>query len=181
MEKMRDLFSYENPRFSMLKEPGRNVVKAYQNAARFLDTLKEWVWIETGMGYASEYIHNLAHEMPKRFDAFGDILHDYHLMVIYPATPELTEDIQDMEKVFAIAVDVLDDIDGALKEFVRAVEVGGHDDMKATLDALLEQNRNSYNGILQMWKMWEGCQSPGVFDSWVHQTFFSLSNGGDND
>ena len=40
MAKLRDIYHYENPRFSPLRDAARRATAAYQNAARVLDTLK---------------------------------------------------------------------------------------------------------------------------------------------
>ena len=74
-------YTYKNTEYEAIRDPARGVVAAYQDAARFLDTIKEWVYIETGMIHTSEFIHRMAHEMPKRFDRFGDILHERHLSI----------------------------------------------------------------------------------------------------
>ena len=91
--KARDIYNWDSQMFAALREPARNVVAAYQQAARFLDTVQETVYIEHGLVHTARMIHDLAHEMPKRFDVFGDMLHERHLMTEYPATPELTERI----------------------------------------------------------------------------------------
>ena len=100
MAKLRDIYHYENPRFSPLRDAARRATAAYQNAARGLDTLKEWVLVEFGLVHTADAIHRLAHEQPKRFDVIGDILHQRHLMQEYPETPEYRERPEDMDGVF---------------------------------------------------------------------------------
>lgn len=39
-------FSYENPIYAPLKESARKVISAYQKAARWLDAIQEWLYIE---------------------------------------------------------------------------------------------------------------------------------------
>jgi len=147
------VFSYDAPVYKEIKEPARQVVEAYQNAARFLDTLQEWVYIETGMVHTARKLHVLAHEMPKRFDVFGDILHERHLMVMYPPTPELTEDIADMNRVFEIAIGILDEIQNALEKFRTAADNPMLRPMALKTEELMMQNSFEYTQILEMWKM----------------------------
>ena len=60
MAKLRDIYHYENPRFSPLRDAARRATAAYQNAARGLDTLKEWVLVEFGLVHTADAIHRLA-------------------------------------------------------------------------------------------------------------------------
>lgn len=161
------VFSYDNPVYKEIKEPARRVVEAYQNAARFLDTLQEWVYIETGMVHTARKFHLLAHEMPKRFDVFGDILHERHLMVVYPPTPELAEDIPDMNRVFEIAIGTLDEIQDALEKFRTAADNPNLRPMALKTEDLMMQNSHEYTQILEMWKMYENLSSYTSYDSWV--------------
>lgn len=160
-------YSYENPIFATIKEPAKRVVGAYQNAARFLDTVQEWTYIETGAIHTAKVLHNLAHEMPKRFDAFGDMLHERHLMVLYPATPELTEDIEDLDKVFDIALGSLEEIQEALEEFRSLTDNGTLRPMALTTENFMVQNSSDYTRILEMKKMYKSSSSLTSFDNWV--------------
>lgn len=125
MAKLRDIYHYENPRFSPLRDAARRATAAYQNAARGLDTLKEWVLVEFGLVHTADAIHRLAHEQPKRFDVIGDILHQRHLMQEYPETPEYRERPEDMDGVFGEVIRLLEDIEDALRDCVGASEEVG--------------------------------------------------------
>jgi len=61
-------------------------MEAYQNANKWLDTIKEYVYTDLSCVFFSSFIHELAHTMPERFDKFGDILHTLNIKVPYPAT-----------------------------------------------------------------------------------------------
>ena len=100
----KDYFGYHNKRFAALKEPARAVVDAAQRVNRFLDTVQEWFYIEAAMPFTSEFFHKISHQYPKIFDAFVEMLHERYLMGFYPATPELTENIENADKALSARV-----------------------------------------------------------------------------
>lgn len=167
MLKARDFYNYDNERFSPLRDPARDVVAAYQTAARFLDTVQESLLIEHGLAFTADIIHNLAHEMPKRFDRFGDMLHERHLMVEYPATPELAERIDAPEKAFEIVIGVLDEIQEALEKFRMVTDNAQFRPMALQAEEMMLQNSSDYTLILEMWVMWDESTSKTSFDSWA--------------
>ena len=165
--KARDVYNYDTAPYDALREPARRVVAAYQQAARFLDTVQESVYIEHGMVHTARILHNLAHEMPKRFDEFGDMLHERHLMAEYPATPELTERVEDMDKAFEIAIAVLDDVQKALETFRMVTDNAEFRPMALKAEELMAQNSRDYTRILDMWSMWDTGVSKTSFDNWA--------------
>lgn len=171
--KVRDVYNYDASPWDVLREPARQVVAAYQQAARFLDTVQESVYIEHGLVNTARILHNLAHEMPKCFDVFADMLHERHLMAEYPATPELTERVEDMDKAFEIVIAVLDDIQTALEAFRSATDNGTLRPMALKAEELMMQNSRDYTNVLNLWAMWDESESKTSFDSWA------LRMGGD--
>lgn len=167
MTKLNEFYGYGNPVFQPLREPARGVVARYQDAARFLDTVQEWVYIEMGLPHTARMIHNLAHEMPRRFDVFGGMLHERHLMVEYPATPELAEDILDMDDAFRIVTGVLENIQDALETFREQTDNGAFRPMALKAEELMAQNSADYTRFLEAWKMWDSGVSRSSFDNWV--------------
>lgn len=168
--KARESFNWDRPEFAVIKGRARDVVEAYQNAARFLDTVKEWVYIHAGMVHTSDSIHKMAHEMPGLFDKFGDMLHERHLEVMYPATPELTEPIEDMDKAYEIIIDVLERISTALEAFHSAADNAELRPMQLLVEELMLKNSQSYTAIAEQWSMWDMRVSESSFDNWVaHQ------------
>ena len=144
------------------------VNSAFLFANRALDTVKEAVLIEHGLPFASDMLHRLAHVHLQRLDAFGDILHEMHLSQSYPPTPKLDEKIEDMDKAYAIAVEIVRRVDEALKRFIRAVESAGFDDAIARkAENLQMQNSADRTLLLQAWQMWDNTLSKTSFDSWV--------------
>ena len=107
---IRDNYGYENAKYALLKQPSIDVTSAFGRANHFLDTIQEGVYIEAAMPYTSRYIHNVAHKMLKWLDDFSDILHERHLMTIYPPVPQLDEDVRDMNRVFEIVIQIFDEV-----------------------------------------------------------------------
>lgn len=164
---MKEYFNYDNPKFLPLRQPARDVVDAYQRANRFLDTVKESLYIEHGLIHTSEMVHKLAHEMPKQFDAFGDMLHERHLMVEYPATPELTERIESVDKGFEIVITVLDEVQEALEKFHAVTDTADFRPMALKTEELMLQNSQDYTRFLEAWMMYGKRSSDTSFDNWV--------------
>lgn len=167
MAKLTEIYGYGNPAFQPLKDPARGVIEAYQNAARFLDTVQERVYIRMGLVHTARMIHDLAHEMPKRFDVFSDMLHERHLEAIYPATPELTEEIPDMDRAFEIVTGVLEDIQAALERFHAVTDNAAFRPMALKTEELMLRNSEDYTRFLEAWAMWDNLGGASSFDNWV--------------
>jgi hypothetical protein len=165
--KAKEVFDYKNPTYAPLKEPAKEVVGAYQTAARFFDTVQEVVLIEHGLIHTARAVHKVAHLFPQRFDAYIDMLHERHLMGIYPATPELVEPINDMDKAFEIIIGVLDDIQEALEKFHAVTDNAMFRPMALKTEELMLQNSQEYTKFLNMWVMWDMSDSKTSFDNWV--------------
>lgn len=163
----KEYFDYQNPKFAALKEPARAVVDAAQRVNRFLDTVQEWFYIEAAMPFTSEFFHKISHQYPKIFDAFVEMLHERHLMGFYPATPELTEDIENADKAFEIAIGVLDEFHEALEGFHAATDNAQFRPMALRTEEFMLQNSGYYTKILQAWEMWDQSNSTSSFDNWM--------------
>lgn len=152
------------------------MIAAYQDAARQLDALQEFVYIEAGLPHTARLIHNLAHEMPKRFDAFADMLHEQHLMAEYPQTPEFPSEYRDMDEVFERLLRALDKVQEALASFHKEVEDRMLTPMALLSEELMLQNSRSRTRFLEMWAMYDDPSvSASSFDNWA----LHLPEGGD--
>lgn len=177
--KINDIYNYDNPLYAGLRDPARGVVAAYQTAARFFDTIQEYVYIEEGLIHCARIIHEQAHTFPKLFDKFGDILHEQHLMIEYPATPEMDwkSELIDMDSVFEVILQVLDNIQSALSKFHATAESPVYIDgepqdckpMAIAVEDLMINNSKSRIKFLNMWKMWDNNPSHVSFDSWCEE------------
>lgn len=140
---------------------------AFLFANRALDTVKESVLIEHGLPFASDAIHRLAHVQLQRLDDFGDILHEMHLLQSYPPTPRLDEQIEDVDKAFAISVEIVRRVDEALLRFIRSADAGGFHAMARNAENIQMQNSKDRTALLQAWQMWDDSRSKSSFDSWM--------------
>lgn len=100
----------------------RIVMTAYQNANRWLDSIKESILIDYNCPYFSKIVHDLAHTMPVRFDSFGDILHTINLKVPYPSTEEYPSEVKSIKGYINDIYSILDSIKESLLAFKKVVE-----------------------------------------------------------
>lgn len=154
---------------------------AFLFANRALDTVKESLRIEHGLPITSDYIHALAHINLERLDQFGDILHEEHLKQSYPATPSLDEPLPDVNKAFAVAVEIFFRVDEALRKFVSATNMGPLSALARKTEGLQMDNSADRAGLLTIWQMWDDSRSKTSFDSWVGRVTGSAGNEVDDD
>lgn len=162
-------FSYDNPRYAPIREASRKAVAAFQDAARHLDSIQEWVYIKSGLVHTAHMIHERAHQQPARFDKLGDALHTLHLMTEYPATAEFDLSLlETMDDAFRECINALDRVAEALYEF-REICEKLPDTVSLALEAenLLMENSADYTDILDAWNMWDKAKSPTSFDNWI--------------
>lgn len=168
--------------------PGADVLEAADEvnyaflfANRALDTVKEKLWIEHGMPMTSDYIHALAHVNLNRLDSFGDILHEKHLEQTYPATPALEEEISDVDKAFAVSVEIVDRVDAALRRFIGTTNIGDFSSMARSAETIQMANSADRLNLLKVWQMWDDSRSKTSFESWVFHVTGDLESEGDDD
>ena len=167
---VRDMYTYDNPAFAVLRDPARAVIAAYQDGNRVLDTIQEYVLIEEGMPNLSRAIHLQAHAYPARFDDFADMLHERHLMAEYPATAEMDwrEELKGLDDVFRCILAAMEDIHDALEAFRAVVDNAKFRPMALKAEELMTQNSADYTKFLEMWARWDtDGGSRTSFDSWV--------------
>lgn len=168
--KKRDFYNYDSPKFNILREPMRKVMTSYGEAERFFALIKEITWAEFGMKSLTNYIHALEHIQPDAVDAFKGILAEQGLMVEYPAINELVEDFNDLDRVFEVCVEIINNIDEALKDFIKVVDIERPEfsAMARKAENLQMQNSTERTFLLEAWSMWDNNPSFTSFDNWVH-------------
>lgn len=172
MARLRDRMNFENGALAAVRDAARDATAAYQDAARGLDTLKERVLIEFGMPKTAEVIHRLAHEQPKRFDTVGDILHQRHILQIYPETAEYEERPDDLDGVFEAIIDLLQRIEDKLRICVRVCDENGLFPLGRQFETLQMENSESYEKFLYAWQMSsEHEMSATSFEGWIEELF----------
>lgn len=170
MATIREVYSYDNPMFSLLRDPARGVIAAYQNANRYFDTIQEFCLIEEGMPNLAAAIHRQAHLFPGRFDDFANMLHERHLMAEYPETPEMDwkTELGGIDDVFRCIMSAFEEIQEALEGFRAATDNANFRPMALKAEELMTQNSADYTRFLDMWARWDNDGgSKTSFDSWV--------------
>lgn len=170
MVTVRENYSYDNAKFYGLRDPARDVIAAYQNANRFLDTIQEYALIEEGMPNLSRMIHEQAHRYPARFDRFAEMLHERHLMAEYPATAEMDwrEELAGIDDIFRCILDSMEEIGDALEAFRAVTDNAAFRPMAIVTEELMAENSADYTRFLEMWARWDNDGgSKTSFDSWV--------------
>lgn len=144
------------------------VMKSYQDANRWLDIIKEDLLINKGTFFFSEYIHNLAHTMPVRFDAFGDILHTANILVPYPPTEDIPYSLEDIPTIFKAIFDILSRISKSLREFIEITGGTKYHSISCKSEELLIDIDTEFENLHRMRKAYDICQDPMKFDKYLH-------------
>lgn len=173
--KKRDYYNYENPRFAPLRDPMRGVMTAYLNGERYFGAIKEVVWGRFGLPWLSGAIHSLEHKQPPRIDRFGDAMKELGLEIEYPATQELDEPLGDLDEVFRVCVELVDDIEDALARLIQAADAGQFWALGRSAEDLQTANSADRTKLLEAWSMWDNKVSASSFDKYVRD----LYGGGD--
>lgn len=158
---------------SPLLSSATNVMIAYQNANKWLDIIKEALLMDCGCTFFSNYIHNLAHSMPMRFDKFGDILHTMDMKVPYPATEYIESEPTSIAEAFDSVFSILLDISNALVEFVAAAE-STNKAAAISAETLLEEIANENTSLHRMRRAYLLCGDNIKFDKWCAQYINNL-------
>lgn len=174
--KKRDFYSYETKPFSLLRDPMREAMRAFLNAERYFAAIKEAVWGRFGMKYLSDAIHSLEHLQPERIDRFGDTLHQLGLEIEYPATPELDEPLPDLDEVFRVCVEIVDEIENTLGGFIKKADELNLYALGREAETLQMDNSADRTKLLEAWNMWDNKVSASSFDKYIHILY-----GGDDD
>lgn len=145
------------------------VMTAYQNANKWLDSVKEVLYTDLSCPFFSSFVHKLAHTMPGRFDKFGDILHTTNMKIPYPATPEISREPSNITEAFDIIFQVLEQIKLALNDFIQATDVTYHG-MACSAEACLNDIESEYPMLNRLRDKWNQCNNDMVdFDKYVCQ------------
>jgi len=154
---------------SCVIESATNVMASYQNANKWLDITKEFVYTNLGCVFFSSYIHELAHTMPVRFDKFGDILHTVNMKIPYPATDYIPLEPTNIDEVFNAIFSILDAIKNSLNDFIKCTDEQYHG-MACAAEGLLNDIEGEYPMLYRMQQEWAQCNGDNIkFDKYVNQ------------
>lgn len=165
--KFEEFYSYSNPLFANLKPYADEVSRTLLWGNRVGDTLKETVRKKFKMPFTSEYFHRIAHKQLAYLDLFADVLHTQNLEQTYPATPQLAEEIEDMNKAFYVYVETLNEVKKALYDFITATDNADHKAMSIAAEDILRDYSNDYTKLLEAYNTWQGASSVTSYDSWI--------------
>ena len=168
-----DLVQEPQEPISPLLSSATNVMIAYQNANKWLDIVKEALLMDCGCTFFSNYIHNLAHSMPVRFDKFGDILHTMDMKVPYPATEYIESEPTSIAEAFDSVFSILLDISNALVDFITAAE-STNKAAAISAETLLEEIANENTSLYRMRRAYLLCGDNIKFDKWCAQYINNL-------
>lgn len=146
-----------------------SVMTAYQNANRWLDIVKEDLLINKGMVFFSNYIHDLAHTMPVRFDKFGDILHTRNILVPYPPTEDIPYSLNSVSDIFDAIFKTVEAISDSLRRFIESTAGTPEHSMSCKAEDLLIDIDSEFENLYIMKKVFDTCQDPIEFDKWMYK------------
>lgn len=162
---------YGFERWPMMREPARAVTDAMQRAMRFMDTCKEFVLIEEGMPMTALCIHEQAHTYGELWDQFGAVLHQRHMIQVFPATPELDE-TPDLTRAFEIIVDCMEKIITALGDFILAADTAKLFPLGREAENLQMEVSGSMTRWLEAARLWEDAKGNKVsYEKWIKEFF----------
>lgn len=149
-------------------ENAASVMAAYQNANKWLDILKEELLMTHSSVFFSNYVHNLAHSMPVRFDKFGDILHTADIRIPYPATAYIPTIPEDIDGIIGCIFDILGGISESLRTFIKNTQDTEYHAMSCSVEELLVDIESEYPALYRMSRAYKHCGDVISFDKWVN-------------
>ena len=190
----REYYNYKNPVFGALRDPMREAMKGFLEAERYFAAIKEVVWGRYGMPYLSEAIHTLEHKQPERIDQFSDAMRQFGLEIEYPGTPELDEGLETLDSVFRVCVELTDNVDKGLQEFIEVADrkrgargmpptdqQGAFPALARQAEQLQIENSADRTRLLEAWSMWGNNPSMSSFDKWVKSRYDLPDYNGEDD
>ena len=159
-----------------LGDQAATVMRAYQNANKWLDSIKECLLMDFGCVFFSNYVHLLAHSMPERFDEFGDILHSIDMKVPYPATDAIPSEPTELTNTFDQIFSILNDIRIALVNFNKSIQDTDKSSVGLQVDELILALDREFSPLYTMKRALNHCDNPLVFDKWVAQYINNMSS-----
>lgn len=173
MAKKKELYNYKNERYAFIRDPMRNVISAFSNAAKWYATIKEVTWVEFGLVNTTDAIHALEHIQYEYIDEFKGIMAQVGLEVEYPPTQEFIEELADLDKVFEVCVGIADETNDALCEFISKSKDNEFQPLARQVEQLQIENYKNKRKLLEAWSMWDMNPSYSSFDNWVKHLYES--------
>lgn len=133
-------------RLEDIKYKARQVNKAFLDGNRFLDSAKEYVYMQYGMNNFSRLVHGQAHKYLDMLDKFAEVLHACNIEQVYPDTPELavSEELNGIESVLKFVLRTINNVQECLVDFVSAAD-GEYRNMAILAEGIIAENSGSYH------------------------------------
>lgn len=161
---------------STLHMTAEKVMESYQNANKWLDIIKEVLLMDIGCVFFSNYVHNLAHSMPVRFDKFGDILHTVDMKVPYPATGNIPNTPSDINGCFTMIFEIIKGISTSLREFIKITQDTEYHALACSTEELLIDIERENTNLFRMKRAYDICGDAIKFDKYVAHYVSNLGN-----
>lgn len=173
---MRDIYKEEKWKdFEILV---RDVVGTMQDARIALDVIQDAIKIDMGAEITSSIFHRQAHNYPKLFDKFSDILKMQMLNTVYPGTSEYTATIETLDDAINQTLELMEKVDIALSKFIKhGGQFAYSEAMASGAKKLLRKHGESRTPFLELRIMWRNLTlgmedsikvvALGDIDAWV--------------
>lgn len=161
---------------SPILNAAEQVMASYQNANKWLDIIKEVLLMDLGCVFFSNYIHNLAHTMPARFDKFGDILHTADIKVPYPATAYIPSMPSAIIGCFSMIFEIIKGISTSLREFIKITQDTEYHALACSTEELLVDIEGENTNLFRMKRAYDICEDTIKFDKYVAHYVSNLGN-----
>ncbi len=179
--KVRSVYNFDNPKYAPLRDPSRRVMQAMRTAMAFMDYTKEYVLLEIGLPLTANIIHEQAHKYGEMWDEFTDIMHQRHLMMEVPETPEMGRRVENMDDAFEIIIERMEEIESALVEFIRVCDEMMVYPLARQAETIQIENSEDNEKWLYAATMWENRHSDTSFDGWMQHLFDDDADEEDDD
>lgn len=153
-------------RYDVMANALRDLMGDLGRAEKWLADIKDRVLIDFGMPFLSDVIHKMEHVMPEYVDELGDVVHQYHIVLPYPATPEFDIDLNDdLNRVIETCVALLDDNEQRFKELIDVLPPAG----AIQVENIMAKNSENRALLLTIWQMLENAGSRVTLDGEIYR------------
>lgn len=157
--------------YDALKEPVRNLMAVLGKAMWHFAQIKEITWYQWGFEAITNSIHKLEHDCGEYIDKLKGLLKQEGLPLPYPAIPEYTSEPQTAIDAFNDCIDLIDEINGALSDFIDATDNDYWEPLARQAEEIQIINFKAKAWLIQTKTMAENGESPASLDKWFDEFF----------
>lgn len=174
---MRDFSKAYAGTYSALYPSVENSMREMGKAMWHFAQIKEIVWYQWGYANITKAIHGLEHVYGEYIDSFKEVLAQLGLPLVYPAIPEFSKDIPDLETAFSVCIDLIDYVNEALSEFIEVSDRGRLEPLARRAENIQMENFAPRSWLIQATVMAANGNSASSIDSWMEEL---LENEGED-